>query len=202
MVRMSRALRSLIITLAVANGYAQSDVLFQAIRNGDLPALRVRLAQGADKNARDRRGATLLMHAAAFGTAEAVKALLDAGADVNARNSFEATALVWGAADEAKVRLLVEHGANVNVRTRLGRTPLMVAAACNGCSETLRYLLSKGADAKANDESGVGALQLAALAGDAKSVGLLLAAGADAKATDHGGASPLMGALQNCNAEA
>jgi ankyrin repeat protein len=197
MVRMNRPLRSLIITVAVANGYAQSDVLFQAIRNGDLAALRAQLAQGADKNARDRRGATLLMHAAAFGTADAVKALLDAGADVNARNSFEATALVWGAADSDKVRLLVEHGANVNTRTKLGRTPLMVAAACDGCSETVRYLLSKGADA-----SGVGALQLAALAGDAKSVGLLLAAGADAKATDQSGDGPLMDALKNCNAEA
>jgi ankyrin repeat protein len=199
---MSRALRSLIITLAVANGYAQSDVLFQAIRNGNLSTLRAQLAQGPDKNARDRRGATLLMHAAAFGTSEAVKALLDAGADVNARNSFDATALVWGAADEAKVRLLVEHGANVNARTKLGRTPLMVAAACDGCSETVRYLLSKGADAKAKDESGVGALQLAALGGDAKSVGLLLAAGADAKVLDRSGDGPVMDALKNCNAEA
>jgi ankyrin repeat protein len=199
---MSRALRSLIITVAVANGYAQSDVFFQAIRNGDLTALRAQLAHGADKNARDRRGATLLMHAAAFGTAEAVKMLLDAGADVNARNSFDATALIWGAADDAKVRLLLEHGADVNARTKLGRSPLMVAAACDGCSDTVRYLLSKGADANALDESGVGALQLAALAGDSKSVGLLLAAGADAKVLDHSGDGPLMDALKNCNAEA
>jgi ankyrin repeat protein len=199
---MGRALRSLIITAAVANGYAQSDVFFQAIRNGDLPALRAQLAQEADKNARDRRGSTPLMHAAAFGTADSVKALLDAGADVNARNSFEATALVWGAADEAKVHLLVEHGADINARTKLGRTALMVAAACNGCSETVRYLLSKGVDARAKDETGVGSLQLAALAGDAKSVSLLLAAGADAKVADRDGATPLMAALQNCNTEA
>jgi ankyrin repeat protein len=198
---MSRALRSLIITVAVANGYAQSDVLFQAIRNGDLTAVRAQLAQGADKNARDRRGSTLLMHAAAFGTADSVKALLDAGADVNARNSFEATALVWGAADEAKVHLLVEHGADVNVRTKSGRTPLMVASACDGCSAIVRYLLAKGADARAKDQTGVGALHLAALAGDSKSVRLLLAAGADAAATDRDGVTPLMRALQNCNTE-
>jgi ankyrin repeat protein len=199
---MSRALRSLIITVAVANGYAQSDILFQAIRNGDLPTLRAQLAQGSDKNARDRRGSTLLMHAGAFGTAEAVKALLDAGADVNARNSFEATALVWSAGDDAKVRLLVEHGADVNARTKLGRTPLMAAAACDGCSATVRYLLSKGADVNAKDGSGVGALQLAALAGDAKSVGLLLAAGSDAKASDLSGGGPVMDALKNCNEQA
>lgn len=202
MVRMSWALRSLIITAAVANGYAQSEVFFQAIRNGDLPGLKAQLAQGGDKNARDRRGSTLLMHAAAFGTADSVRALLDAGADVNARNSFEATALVWSAADEAKVRFLVEHGADVNARTKLGRTPLMVAAACDGCSETVRYLLSKGADARAKDETGAGSIHLAALAGDSKSVTLLLAAGADAKAADRDGVTPLMRALQNCNTEA
>ncbi len=203
---MSWALRSLLITVAVAKGYAQSDkpntALFRAIRNGDLAALRAQLAHGADKSARDQRGSTALMYAAAFGAADAVKALLDAGADVNAPNSFEATALVWGAADEAKVHLLVEHGADINARTKLGRSPLMVAAACDGCSEIVRYLLSKGADSKALNERGVGALQLAALAGDAKSVTLLLAAGADAKAADRDGATPLMGALQNCNADA
>jgi ankyrin repeat protein len=199
---MSLALRSLIITAVVANGYAQSDVFFQAIRNGDLPALRAQLAHSADKNVRDRRGSTLLMYAAAFGTAESVKALIDAGADVNARNSFEATALVWGAADETKVHLLVGHGADVNARTKRGRTPLMVAAACDGCSETVRYLLSKGADATVRDETGAGSLHLAALAGDAESVSVLLAAGADAKAADRDGATALMRALQQCNMDA
>jgi ankyrin repeat protein len=197
---MNRALRSLIITVALVKGYAQTAPdLFQAIRNGDLATLRAQLAQGANKNARDRRGSTLLMHAAAFGTADSVKLLLDAGADANARNSFEATALVWSAADGAKVHLLVEHGADVNARTKLGRTPLMVAAMCDGCSEIVRYLLSKGADARAKDESASGILQIAALGGDAKSVELLLAAGGDAKAVDRGGDTPLMVALQNCN---
>jgi ankyrin repeat protein len=203
---MSWVWRSLLITVAVAKGYAQSDApdaaLFRAIRSGDVPALRSQLGQGANKNARDRRGSTALMYAAAFGAADSVRALLDAGADVNARNSFEATALVWAAGDEAKVHLLVEHGADVNARTKLGRTPLMVAASCDGCSETVRYLISKGADAKAKGETGAGPLQFAALAGDSKSVSLLLAAGADAKAADRDGGTPLMAALQNCNADA
>jgi ankyrin repeat protein len=138
---MSHALRSLIVTVAIAKGYAQNvSPLFQTIRSGDGNALRAQLRQGNDANARDRRGSTLLMYAAAFGNADSVKALLDAGADVNARNSLEATALVWSAADPEKARLLVGRGADVNARTKLGRTPLMVAAACNGCSETVRRM--------------------------------------------------------------
>jgi ankyrin repeat protein len=186
----------------MSKGFAADSTLFPAIRNGDLAALRAQLAAGADKNARDSRGATPLMHAAAFGTADAVKILIDAGADVNARNSLEASALVWGAADAAKVHLLVEHGADVNARTKLGRTPLMIAAICDGCSETVRYLLAKGADANAKDERGESPLQLAALGGDAKSVALLLDAGADAKAMDKSGDTPLLNALQHCSAPA
>ncbi len=200
---MRSAFRLLIITLAATKGYAAGDSpLFQAIRDGNLESLRAQLSQGADKNARDNRGATPLMHAAAFGTAEAVQVLLDAGAEVNARNSFDATALVWGAADAVKVRLLVEHGADVNARTKSGRTPLMVASACDGCSEIVSYLLSKGADAQAKDQKDDGAVLLAARAGDAKSVNLLLAAGADAKAANRSGFTPLMAALENCNTEA
>lgn len=200
---MRRVLRSLIITFALAKGYAQTDsALFQAVRNGDTSTLRAQLAHGADKNAADRRGATLLMHAAAFGSLDAVQTLLDAGADIEAANSFGATALVWAASDEAKVHLLVEHGAKVNVRTKLGRTPLMIAAACSGCSALVRYLLAKGADVQARDEQGADALESAALAGDAKSVELLLAAGADAKALNKAGVNALMRALQNCEAAA
>ncbi len=196
---MNRAFGTLIITVLAVKSYAQSDsALFQAIRAGDLAALRTQLSHGADKNARDRRGSTLLMQAAAFGNVETVKVLLDAGADANARNSFEATALLWGATDIAKVRLLVDHGADVNARSKIGRTPLLVASTCDGCSEIVRYLLAKKADPKAKDESGATALNLAALAGDAESVELLIAAGADAKVIGRGG-SVLIEAMENCN---
>ncbi len=204
---MSHALRLLIVTLfitvTIGKGYAQTDsTLLRTIRSGDLTALRTELRQSKEVNARDRRGSTPLMYAAAFGSADSVKALIDAGADVNAHNSLEATALVWGAADAEKARLLVEHGADVNARTKLGRTPLMIAAACNGCSETVQFLLSKGASADAKDEGGHTPLLLAALSGDAKSVNLLLAAGADAKARDQSGATPLMNVLQHCELDA
>ncbi len=178
------------------------DDPFLAIRNNDLPSLKSQMAKGLDVNRRDRRGATLLMHAAAFGSPEAMKLLLDAGADVNAKSQLEATALIWGAADPAKVRLLVDRGADVNARSKLGRTPLMSAAAIAGASETVRLLLAKGADPQAKDTHGNSALLTAADAGDPETVRLLLEKGLDANSADEGGNTALMSAAGNCDLEA
>lgn len=183
----------------VAGGQNSSDALFQAIRNNDLAFLKAEFRKGADVNTRDRRGSTLLMHAAAFGSPEAVKLLIDSGADVNAKNSFDATALVWGARDARKARMLVEKGADVNARSKQGRTPLMIAAACDGCTETVRLLLAKGADPKAKDSEGSTAMNLAAAANDLDTMRLLIEKGAEANAVNDGGFTPLMDAASNCN---
>lgn len=173
------------------------DELLRAVRNNDLKVLK-----GGDVNARDARGNTLLMLAAAFGTPEAVKLLLDRGADVDAKNQFEATALIFGANDPDKARLLVAKGANVNAVSKNGRTALMSAATCDGCSETVGLLLSKGAEAKGKDRVGNTALYAAAQANDLESMRLLLEHGADAGGGDGGGFTPLMVAAGHCNVPA
>src|ERR1700736_1327269 len=91
----------LLVTAANANGNTE---LFQAIQNDDLAFIRHNLSK-TQPEARDNRGATPLMHAAAFGSIEAMKLLLDAGADVNAKNDFGATSLLWCARDGEKARL-------------------------------------------------------------------------------------------------
>ena len=52
-----------------------------AARTGKPGPVKALLAHGADVNAKERRGQTALMWAAAEGHAEVVEALLDAGAD-------------------------------------------------------------------------------------------------------------------------
>src|SRR5438477_10313573 len=96
------------------------DELMQLIRNNDLATLKSRLAKGADVNAHDARGTTLLMQAAGFGTVDAVKLLLSNGANVNAKNQFEMTALLFGAANQEKARLLIEKGADVSAKNKAG----------------------------------------------------------------------------------
>jgi ankyrin repeat protein len=181
---------------------ASTDDLIQANRNNDLTSIKAQLDKGADVNSADSHGSTLLMQAAAFGSADAVQLLLARGAEVNAKNQFEATALIWGANDPRKARLLIEKGADVNARSKRGRTPLMVAASCDGCAATVRLLLEKGADVKAKDQQGATALDTAVEADDIETIRLLIAKGADAAAADSSGFTPLMGAVTHCNLDA
>ncbi len=184
----------LIIGALAALSAAAADVssadFYDAIRRDDITALKGMLAKG-NANIADRRGATPLMHAAAIGSAEAVKTLLAAGADVKAKNAFEVTALVWASGDFEKARLLIEAGADVNARSKQGQTALITAAASAGNVETVRLLLSKGANVKVD---GGAALMGAAAANDAAIVRLLIENGADAKAADRAGNTALMGA--------
>ncbi len=183
----------LLLTLPLC---ATAQDVFNAIRNNDLSALKK-----ADVTVRDRRGNTPLIYAAGFGSVAAVRMLLEAGSDVDARNAFDATPLIWAAGNLEKLRLLIDRGANVNVKTKQGRTPLMVAAACDGCSASVRLLLEKGADPRAQDIGNDTALMLAAESGDTESLRLLLAAGGDAKSGNKSGLTPLHRAAFNCNLE-
>ena len=120
-----------------------SDRFYQAIRNDNAAELKA-LIGSEDVNAKDSRGATPLMYAAAFGNAAQMKVLIESGADVNAQNTFQATALIWAGGDAVKSQLLIEHGADVNVRTQQGRTALMAAAKRSGNADLVRLLLAKG----------------------------------------------------------
>jgi ankyrin repeat protein len=178
-----------------------SDDLFRAIRDGNAAVIKAHLTK-ADLEMRDRRGATPLMHAAAFGNLETMKVLLEAGADPNARDAFDATALLWSARDPEKARLLIEHGADVNARSTQGRTPMMVASLLRGGSSTVALMLAKGADVRQEDGRGATALSLAASIGDVETMRLLLAAGADPNHVDRSGSTPINWASYGKRAEA
>ncbi|HVW86306.1 MAG TPA: ankyrin repeat domain-containing protein, partial [Bryobacteraceae bacterium] len=191
-----------ILWTAAACAQNSADPLFPLIRNNNLPALEDRLSKGAAIETRDAHGNTPLMYAAAYGSAEGVELLLKRGANPNAKNDFDATALLWAANDPAKARLLIAKGADVNARSKNGRTPLLVAATCDGCSETVRLLLAKGADVNAADNQGETALLLATWANDIDAIRLLLAKGAHADGADAGGSTPLINSATNCNLNA
>ncbi|MGH9674985.1 MAG: ankyrin repeat domain-containing protein, partial [Bryobacteraceae bacterium] len=193
---LSIRLAAVLLTAALCSG---AD-LFLLIRGNDLAGMKSALAQGAEVNARDRRGATPLMHAAAFGSLDAMRILLAARADVNARSSFDATALLWAAPDPARVKLLVDHRADVNVRSKQGRTPLL-AAAFAGCLESVRILLAAGADMKTQDQSASNVLFGAADSAEPKLMRLLLERGAPPDTPNVTGFTPLMRTAGNSQLE-
>jgi uncharacterized protein len=131
----------------------ETTEIFQSIRRGDLPGMRLALQKGGDVNGRDADGSTPLMYAALYlPDAAGLRQLMKHGADPNAANAFGATALIWATGSLEKVKLLVEHGADVNARSKLGKTALLVAASRDGAGPVVSYLLAHGARADVKDD--------------------------------------------------
>lgn len=185
-------------------GTGADDELFRAIRNDDLPAITNFLNRGADVNARDAQGASNVMRAALYCSPACLNMLLERGADPNRANTAGATALMWAAGDAEKVRLLLAHKADANARAKSGRTPLIVASAVHGNLAAVKLLIDAGADVKARDAGGTGAVWAAAMAGDAKVLAELLARGGDPNEQDTNrlGQTALMNAAAQGSADA
>jgi len=176
-----------------------AEAFYSALRSNDLNRIETMLRDGADVNMADDRGITSLMWAVAVGSPEAMQLLIDKGANVNAKNTFNSTALIWAAADPRKVRILIDHGADVNAASKLGHTPLEIAAMSDPSAETVRLLISKGANIKAVDNSRKTVLYAATSGDDLETIRLLVDAGLDVNAADNTGQTPLMNSASNQN---
>lgn len=189
-----------------------NEKLFEAVRSVDKDEVRRLLDAGADPNARNEDGVTVLHRAAGwFGLtvgadyAAVVEFLLDAGASVNAQLPlgdldgldgliFDAgdtplhVAAGRGSADIC--RLLLERGANVHARNGEAATVLHNAASE---PEKMGLMLDAGADIDARDAEGNTALHLAPgrYSSSRESIQLLLDAGADIDARNAEGSTPL-----------
>jgi ankyrin repeat protein len=125
--------------------------LVRAAKAGDVPAMRLLLAHGANASLPTVAGITPLMAAAGNGSVgldtrgrykteaqaiEAVKLLLAAGADINARDNLGQTALygaaTWGWND--LVKTLVAQNADLRGKDSRGRTAADVAMGTGGAS--------------------------------------------------------------------
>lgn len=81
--------------------------------------------KGADIEARDMYGRTVLMLASYYGHKEVMETVINKGADIEARSYDGKTALIMGAYGDAGkdgVEMLIKQGADLGVKTHDGRT--------------------------------------------------------------------------------
>ena len=177
------------------NGYAK--LLLKAAWDDNLSLVTALLDTGMDPDA-DPYGTKPLFAAVNSASSGVVSALLQAGADPSARIYMFPNetplyrALTSGPEDlERIVTVLLDAGADVNAQMGDGRTPLHAAVEHRRSAPVISTLLEGGAD------SGLTALQLAALQNDSATVDSLLGAGADPNEPDHVGWTPLHFAMFN-----
>ena len=124
-----------------------STPLMRAAKNGDVAAMRVLMAHGANAGLKQKNGTTALMLASGVGRGTGVFAKdyateaqllaavtylvdlgIEAGVDINAANDSGQTALhIAAQASDGIVKFLAEHGANLDAKDKQGRTALDIA---------------------------------------------------------------------------
>jgi len=137
-----------ILTKAGAKGGGVKAKLFEAIRSGDVEAVRAALSDGADANASDPYGTTPL---AAASNPKVIDVLLAAGADVNGYTHRGMTPLMLaaGSGDLDIVKRFVAAGADIHRLEperddEVPRRNALLAAEWNRKFEVVDYLKSIG----------------------------------------------------------
>ena len=142
----------------------------------------------------DGVGLTALHLAAQKGHRDAVRTLIVLGSNPAATSKRGRTALHLACSDQADagvVRALTETApGTIDARDETGWTALHWACSKTH-TESMRVLLSAGADARATTEDGTTALHWASRLGDAQAIELLHSHGADVSARAADGARPL-----------
>ena len=138
------------------------------------------LANGANIEAKTKRGYTPLMLASVFGTPETVKFLINKGADINVKdkygNNVIALAVIAPRNNCKTIRVLSEVGADLNSKNNDGSTPIKQAI-ISDFREKIALLIELGCSIYNINGEGENALTFAANNGKYKAVKTLLLAG-------------------------
>ena len=171
----------LLATGAPGQAAGRAGTLIDAVKQGDLEAVRVLLAEQVDVNAPEVDGTTALHWAANLGDLETVTLLVQAGADVRAENRYgvRPLSLACASGNASVIAQLLDAGADANHVLRGGATPLMTAAR-TATAEVIKVLLAHGADPNVREPvRGQTALMWATAVGNVEAIEALLAGGAD-----------------------
>ena len=185
-----------------ADVIAGITALISATDRGQVEAIKLLLAAGADLNLSTKMGISPVHSAAAKCQSKALVLLIEKGARIEGKSVRGDTPLHFASMRCPDVtRLLLEYGADPNVETVSGKTPLTLAAG-SGQDKNIKLLADAGAivDHKVS-MAGRTALHHACMNMFLmSSVATLLEAGADIEAkTKDSEMTPLMLAVDNAN---
>ena len=208
MLQMNRKIAYLVFAcfLLSACGTKIHSIHYAALQ-GDLPVVKKYLDRGKKPDLRiskgdEFRGYSLLHLAVRNGHEDIVKLLLVHGANVNLPNHLNGMTPLHTAAESGLInitKLLIKHGAAVNAKTRLGVTPLHLAAmAFRNRPEIVNILLDSNANITSGEGSKSGTpLHSAVYVGDVGVAEILLQKGAMADAKNRWGFTALHKAVVN-----
>ena len=182
-----------------------ANLFLKAIKNGDIERIKKLISQGADINAKDKRGMTPLHEAAYYGRRQMAEVLIAKGANVNEADTAGQNPLHIAADFGAKFvpELLLANGAKVNAKDNSGNTALHYAAGVwHVDKNVLEVLLAKGADVHARNEAGQTPLHRVSMIRRRDKrpelmAEVLLAHGAEVDVKDKSGNTPIHFAAEN-----
>lgn len=179
--------------------------LLDAVKAGDVAAVRSLLAKGADVTTAETDGTTALHWAAENDNDVLVAMLLAAGAKAQAVTRHGIAPLHRAATNGSAsiVNRLLAAGADPNSATPIGESPLMMAAR-TGTPAVLEALIAKGAGVNAREKwRGQTAVMWAASENNAEAIRVLVKAGADIRARSGSGMfTPLLFAVRGGHLDA
>ena len=149
-----------------------------------LDIAQILIEHGADVNARDESGGTVLFFVLGDNTpVEVVKFLLARGADPSLKDDYGTTVLHEATAERLAdlVALFLASGTDVNLRDTDRQAPLHEAVWQDN-KEMVELLLARGADIAAREKNGDTPLHIAAVNGYSSLFDLLVSRGADPQA--------------------
>lgn len=182
--KLARGIAIAVMAGSVVGAAASDTPLIDAVKSGDMQAVRTLLGRKVDPNQRSADGATPLHWAVYSDQLATVDVLLRAGAKPDNVNALGVTPL-WIAAElgsSALVARLLAAGADPNIAPRTGGTALMLASR-NGDVPSVKLLLDHGADVNAAEQAnGQTAMMWAVSQRHPDVVSLLIEAGGDVDA--------------------